>query len=75
MLKINGLLIPLKADVDEELLSSQDSFNKLKCKLLKKEEFLLPKENSKRTILKIKKIGRTNEMYPRKFSEIKKKSL
>lgn len=39
------------------------------------EEFLLPIEESLRTIIKIEKIKATSNKYPRRFSEIKKRPL
>lgn len=74
LVKLNGYFIPLKANIDDEINNSENAFKKLKCKLIDKKEFLLPIENSNRTLLKIQKFGK-NEKYPRKFSEIKKKPL
>lgn len=47
----------------------------LNSKIVKKECFKLPIENSFRSIILVKKIDYTNLKYPRKFSEIKKKPL
>lgn len=47
----------------------------LSCQLVKKEEFLLPIENSLRTILKFQKIKTTPNKYPRNFAKIKKNPL
>ena len=47
------LFIPLKANVDEEITSTQKELNKNKLEILKREEFYLPKENSLRNILVI----------------------
>ena len=44
-------------------------------KVIKKEEFNLPFEQSKRTLIKVEKIRKTNLKYPRKFSEIKKNPI
>ena len=38
-------------------------------------KFKLPIENSERTLYKIKKNNKTSTKYPRKYIEIKKKSL
>ena len=38
-------------------------------------EFLLPIENSNRTILKFKKLKSTNKKYPRSNKDIKNKEL
>ena len=72
LLKINGLFIPLKASVDEELNESKEKMNKLGYKLIKKNEYILPIEQSKRTILIFEKIKKTNLKYPRNYNLIKK---
>lgn len=72
LLKINGLFIPLKASVDEELNESKEKMNKLGYKLIKKNEYLLPIEQSKRTILIFEKIKKTDLKYPRNYNLIKK---
>lgn len=75
MLKKDGYLILLKSSVEEELQASANAFKILHMELTHKEEFYLPKEDSLRTILKIKKVGTTPKMYPRDFSQIKKRPL
>ena len=72
LLKINGLFIPLKASVDEELNESKEKMNKLGYKLIKKNEYILPIEQSKRTILIFEKIKKTDLKYPRNYNLIKK---
>ena len=37
--------------------------------------FELPKENSKRTLIKFKKISQTPKIFPRKYNDIKKRPL
>ena len=75
MVKINKYFIPLKSNVDEEIINSKNALEKLNSIIEERIEFLLPIENSKRTILKIKKVGKTNNRYPRKYKEIKEKPL
>lgn len=75
MVKINKYFIPLKANVEEELENSKNALLKLGAELIKKEQFLLPQENSNRTILMIQKKSKTSKLFPRKYSEIKKKPL
>lgn len=75
MVKINKYFIPLKSNVDEEIINSKNALEKLNSIIEEKIEFSLPIENSKRTILKIKKVGKTNNRYPRKYKEIKEKPL
>lgn len=74
-LKINGLFIPMKSNIEEELNSSQDTISILNGKLKLVEESILPIENSKRTILVIEHISKTDEIYPRSYDKILKKPL
>ena len=75
LVKKDGYYVFLKGDIEEELKESQNAFKELGLILDKKEEFYLPKEESKRTILKIKKIKEQNKKYPRNFAKIKKNPL
>lgn len=75
MVKINKYFIALKSNVDDELSESKNALEKLNAKVVEKQEFLLPIENSKRTILKIEKLEKTSNKYPRKFKEIKDRKL
>lgn len=75
MVKKEGYFIPLKANVSEELNNSIKAMKQLSIELEQKEEFLLPVENSQRTILLLKKIENTLKKFPRKYNEIKKKPL
>lgn len=71
IVKLGGYFIPMKAKIDNEP-SFENAQKKLGCTMEKKIEFLLPYENSSRTLIKFKKDIITNKKYPRKFSEIKK---
>ena len=73
--KINGYFIALKANINGELNNIDSACKKLNCKLDSIKEFNLPIENSKRTLIKFKKISKTDEKYPRKFEQIKKNPL
>ena len=75
LLKINKYFISYKGNISREIIESKNSLEILKSKIEKIEEFNLPIENSKRTIIKIKKNNKTNKKYPRKFSDIKKMPL
>ena len=75
LVKEKGYFIFLKGSVEEELKESKNAIKELNLKLIQKEEFFLPIENSTRTILKIQKIGKTNSKYPRNFTQIKKNPL
>ncbi len=71
-LKINGYFIPLKSSYKEELEESKNKLNLLGGLVEDIIEYNLPIENSKRTILKIKKIKETPKDYPREYNKIKK---
>lgn len=74
-LKINGIFIALKANIQEELKNINNYYHKL---YLTNEEiisFTLPIENSVRTIYKITKIKDTPNIYPRKYNQIIKKDI
>ena len=74
-LKVNGLFIAMKANIDEELSSSQNTLKKLNCTVDQKIEFDLPNNAGHRTILTIKKNSKTDLIYPREYSKIKKHAL
>ncbi len=74
LVKINGYFIPMKAKIENEP-SYENASKKLNCLLDDKIEFLLPFENSIRTLLKFRKIKETIKKYPRRYSEIKNNPL
>lgn len=71
MTKINGYFIPMKGELTEDI----SFLVKLNSKVEKLYEFNLPIENSKRTLIKIKKLDKTNKIYPRDYKIIKEKPL
>lgn len=75
MLKINHYFIAMKGNLNNELDESYNALKILNGKLDKIENFQLPKENSNRVLIKIKKEKPCSLKYPRKYSEIKKKRL
>lgn len=75
LLKINGNFIALKSNIDPECQNVENYHNKL---FLKDEEiikFTLPYENSQRSIYKVTKYKTTPLIYPRMYSQIKKKDI
>lgn len=74
-LKIKGLFLPLKSNITEELVNSKETLDILNGKLKGQEEYLLPIENSKRTILIIEHVDTTNPIFPRSYDKIIKKPL
>jgi 16S rRNA (guanine527-N7)-methyltransferase len=73
--KIGGMLIFMKGDMKEELKEYQNATFLLNLEYVSKEEFYLPVEKSKRTLICFKKIGKTPKKYPRKYADIKKNRL
>ena len=69
-LKINGYFLPLKSNIDNEIIESSNKIEKLGGIIEEKIAFKLPIENSNRSIIKIKKIKETPEIYPREYSKI-----
>lgn len=75
-IKENGYLIALKgSSLNEELNDSKNAINKLSLKF--ENIFIedLPNEKGNRQILKLKKMKKTNELYPREYAKIIKNPL
>lgn len=75
LLKVNGLFISMKANIEKEIINIDNYEKKLSVKMIEKIEFILPKENSLRTLIKYQKATKTDPKYPRKYSDIKKKDI
>ncbi len=75
MLKVNGYFIPMKAKIDIEIEESKGALEKLSSEIEEVIEFTLPKEESIRNIIKIKKTSNTKKIYPRNFNKISKNPL
>ena len=74
LVKVDKYFIAMKGTIDEKEKSS-NALKILNAKIIKEDKFLLPKENSNRTLLLIQKEAKTDKIYPRKNSEIIKKPL
>ncbi|MCX4365145.1 MAG: 16S rRNA (guanine(527)-N(7))-methyltransferase RsmG [Bacilli bacterium] len=72
LVKIGGYFIPLKADATEEISLAKNIIKELNGEIESINEFSLPIENSKRTIIKIKKVDKTPDKYPRTYDKMKK---
>lgn len=70
LLKVNGYFVPLKSSVAEELEESKYILKELNSKLENIISYELPIENSKRSIIVIKKTGKTDSKYPREYKNI-----
>ena len=74
-LKINGSFISLKSNIDDELKNINNYYQKLHLKNESIIKFELPYELSLRTLYKVTKQKTTPLMYPRQYSQIKKKDI
>jgi 16S rRNA (guanine527-N7)-methyltransferase len=70
--KINGYLIFMKANCDEEIENSKKCLSELGCSIANINKFVLPKENSHRTLVKVTKHSKTNNKFPRTIEKIRK---
>jgi len=70
-----GLFIALKGDATKEIEESTTTLKILNSEIIKETKFLLPKENSNRTILSIKRTKEIPNIYPRNYDKIVKKPL
>ena len=75
LVKVNGNYIAMKGNIEKEIENIENYYQKLSIKKVKEEHFLLPIEQSQRTIILYKKEKNTNKKYPRKYSEIKKREI
>jgi len=73
-LKINGCFIPMKANIDEETKNIK-FLKTLNSKLERVITFNLPKENSLRNLVIIRKYKSIDNKYPRNYSQIIKNPL
>ena len=75
LLKINGNFISLKSNIEDELQNINNYYKKLY--LINEEiiKFELPYELSLRTLYKVTKQKNTPLIYPRQYSQIKKKDI
>lgn len=65
LVKENGYFLAMKANAEEEIEDARILIKDLGGKIENINSFKLPVENSVRTIIKIKKIEKTNSKYPR----------
>lgn len=75
LLKIKGSFISLKGNLDNELININNYYQKLYLTNESIITFNLPYQEGFRTIYKITKYQKTPNIYPRKYSQIKKKEI
>ena len=74
-LKVNGNFISLKSNIDEEIKNINNYYKKLYLSNEEIVKYELPYELSLRTLYKITKKKETSLIYPRMYSQIKKKEI
>ena len=74
-LKVNGNFISLKANLEEELTNINNYYQKLHLSNEEIIKYELPYEHSLRTLYKVTKNKSTPMIYPRIYSQIKKKEI
>jgi len=74
-LKIQGKLILMRGTFEEDANDLNKKLDKLALSVENIDRFLLPNENSTRTILSISKYNSTPRQYPRNIDKIKKNPL
>ena len=65
-LKVEGVFICMKANVDEEIKSAKNAIKLLGAEIISIEKFKLPESDIERNIILIKKITSTDKKYHRK---------
>lgn len=70
-LKVNGHLVFMKGNVEEELEAFLKYSDNLGLKLINVNKFILPYEESNRSLINFEKINKTNNKYPRKNEILK----
>lgn len=73
LMKISGLFVSMRGI--DDTFESEHALKTLNLKIVKKERFKLPVENSERTLILVTKNRKTSLKYPRRFSEINRKPL
>ena len=71
-LKINGSMVFMKGNCDEELNSFLPKIKVLGLVFNNVNRFKLPKEDSNRALISLKKVKKTNSKFPRRVDLIKK---
>lgn len=73
LVKVNGFFIAMKGNQEDINISNIEKILSIKLESINK--FILPIEESQRTLYKFLKISSTNSKYPRRYAEIKNKPL
>ena len=75
LVKVGGYFISMKGKNAEEEINEGNSLKLLNAKIVKQNEYYLPKEESKRVLILIEHFDKSPLKYPRAFASIKKNPL
>lgn len=75
LVKVGGHFVSMKGKNADEEINEGKSLEILKGKIIKKNEYYLPKEDSKRVLFLIEHFEKCPNKYPRAFASIKKNPL
>ena len=75
LVKVGGNFISMKGKNADEEISEGNSLKILNARIVKKNEYFLPKEESKRVLILIEHFEKCPSKYPRAFASIKKNPL
>ena len=75
LLKINGLFISMKGNIENDITNIDNYIKKIKLSPIEITTFTLPIENSNRNLVKFIKLEKTPDIYPRKYADIKKEKI
>ena len=75
LVKVGGYFISMKGKNAEEEINEGNSLKLLNAKIVKQNEYYLPKEESKRVLILIEHFDKCPLKYPRAFASIKKNPL
>lgn len=76
LVRVGGSFISYKgSNYLEEVEASKNALNVLSSKVNNCFEYELPNEMGKRCLIEVKKVKKTNLVYPREYAKIKKKPL
>lgn len=75
LLKVKGIFISMKGHIENDIVNIDNYINKLKLSNIDITSFQLPIELSNRNLVKFIKLDKTPDIYPRKYSDIKKEKI
>ena len=75
LVKIDGYFVAMKGSNEEEINESEFAIKELGGSIEKIEKFELPNDGGLRNIIKVKKVSKTDNKYPRRYDKITKNPL